>query len=39
MHLLIKIETESFSYTITNIYAPSIPRKRKKKNSKIRNIH
>ena len=28
-HLLIKIETESLSFTITNIYATNIPRKRK----------
>ena len=29
-HLSIKIETEFQVYTITNIYAPSIPKKRKK---------
>ena len=30
-HLSIKIETELLSFTITNIYTPKIPRKRKKK--------
>ena len=29
-HLLIKIKTEPLSYITTNIYAPNIPRKRKK---------
>ena len=30
-HLSIKIETELLSFTITNIYTPKIPRKRKEK--------
>ena len=32
---MIKIETESLTYTIMYIYAPNIPRKMKKKNSKL----